>query len=110
MIIMKVSEWLRTASASHVIQDAAKLAADYTKATGNSAEGWPTHTVAETRRRLAGDPRGGEVGGKAQQRVTYGYQLAVYLAEELVPGFRSTKSGRGFAFDEAVDALERAGL
>jgi hypothetical protein len=85
-----------------------ELAADYKEQTGREPT-WPTYTERETRRTMHNRGLGGTIKPAGGKRLAYGYSVAVHLACELVPDFRSTKMGRGSAFREAVEALAKAG-
>jgi hypothetical protein len=86
------------------------MAADFKEKTGLEAD-WPSYSVRETARAITERGLGGTLGNPGEgKHLAYGYTTAVHLAEKLVPGFRSTKMGRGSAFHEAVAALVKVGL
>lgn len=105
---MKISEWLSTQTGSHEIQDHKQLSASFECKTGYDTE-LPSHSVASTRQAIKNRGLGGDCAGEPQHRVAWGYEVAIHLAREHVPDFRSTKMGRGFAWREAIDALKAAG-
>lgn len=105
---MKISDWLAVHVDSHTIHDHVKLAADFQTHTGEVAS-WPTHTVKETRRAIATDPRGGTVSGPDDYLVAYGYEIAAHLAWKHTKQ-TSQKFGRGSMFRECVGFLVSAGL
>lgn len=109
MTTKKISDWLEEHIGSHDIDEATALAKSFNEETGGDPSGWPTHTVKETRDRIANDPRGGSISGKNEVRCVYGYELASHLA------WKHTKKsshamGRGFAYRENVQLLRDAGL
>lgn len=104
---MAVSTWLKDHTGSHNIYEAKALQASFFKHTGLAID-LPKHTAKETRKAIAIDPRGGTCGGNDNDKVCYGYEVASYLCSYLT-GYHSNKLGRGFMWQDCIEALEKAG-
>ena len=105
---MKLSEWLETIE-SHGIYKADKIAERFKRETGHDAC-WSTQSVNAVKEEMQDRGCGGYVKGEDSERAATGYIMAMAIARKHVPGFKSTKMGRGFAFHEALDALKAIGL
>lgn len=107
---MKISEWLEQAIDSHDIALDEELRKDFREKTGREPS-WPAHTVKDTKRDIASDPRGGYVSSlwTNDQQVCYGYQVASSLARKYA-AHNSTMIGRGFLFRDCVKALKEKGM
>lgn len=105
---MKISEWLNESIGSHDIADSAALRADFVAKVGHEPINWPSHSKRETKRAI--DARG--LGGSVREGEgddVWGYELAAKLAFNYADGFRPTAIGRGTAFWQCVEALQKAG-
>lgn len=108
MTKQKVSEFLSELD-SHGIYDAELLAADFKEKTGEKPC-WSTFSAKQTAKTMANRGLGGTIKTKDPKKMlAYGYTTAIACASEYVPGFQSTKLGRGSAFGEAIAALQKAG-
>ncbi len=94
---------------SHGIYEAKELAKDFKASTGLEPC-WPTFTVAATLATMKRRGLGGQLKRVDASRVTYGYEVAVAVAGKLIPGYRTSKLGRGSQFREAVEALKVGGF
>jgi hypothetical protein len=106
---MKLSKFLARLN-SHEIYDANALAKDFKAKTGHNSC-WPTYTTEETRATMDRRGLGGNLlNTSPKQQLAWGYIIAVSVAKKYVQNFESTKMGRGSAFWEAIEALQKAGL
>ena len=104
----KISEFLQEID-PWGIYISAKMREDFKKET-EMEPAWEEYTEHQTKKAILARGLGGTVAPTDGEKVCWGYRVAVCLAEHYVEGFHSTKMGRGFAFYEAVDALQKAGL
>lgn len=106
---MKISEFL----ADHVdpwgIYFSGDMKIKFSNETGMEPF-WGEHTHENTRRTMDNRELGGTMPKRSVKKLCYGYGMAISLAQHYVPNFRSTKTGRGFAFSEALQALVKEGL
>lgn len=109
--MQKISEWLKESIGSHSIAYAAAIQKDFETCTGKT-DVLPTHSVAETRKALSSDPRGGIVRGADDVQCVYGYELAFFLAQRYGSDenriYRQMQ-GRGFMFHACIDSLVAGG-
>lgn len=105
---MKPSEFLAEHTESHGIYKHEDLAQKFRDEVGDEPC-WPTETVAQVRKDIANDPRGGEVRGEPTMLTCCGYQMANALAGKYAK-FHSSKIGRGFLYRDCIKALEKAGF
>ncbi len=90
------------------IFDSAAMKDDFLKSTGIEPK-WPEFSEARTKKIMADRGLGGTMPKPSGKMLCYGYTTAIALASRHVPGFQSTKMGRGSSFWEAVEALKKAG-
>ena len=94
---------------SHDIVDSTSYGEDFKKETGFDPA-WPEHSVQETVNAIKGRGLGGELNTDRDYRCAYGWEIAEGLAGKYANYGGSWKSGRGFRFRDALDALRKAGL
>jgi hypothetical protein len=94
---------------SHGVYKEPYLSEVYKQETGLEPA-WEQHTVGATNCSV-GSFKGlvNEIKTNESDRCSYGYEIAVAIAEQLIPGFTTVCSGRGFQFQEAVGALLKSG-
>lgn len=69
---------------------------------------WPEHTDRQTAKAIHDRGLGGTMK-PTDEKVCWGYEVAKALARQHAPDYECNKMGRGFAFREAVEALQGAG-
>lgn len=106
--MIKVSEWIKANCESHAIQDDNKLRPLFKEQTGHEAP-WGIHNKTQTEAAIKRRGLGGTVNASDDDKLCYGYEVAYSCAVKFAV-FHSQKMGRGYMFDDCVDALERAGL
>jgi hypothetical protein len=103
----KISEFLSDVD-PWGIYESDQMKFDFKEQTGLDGD-WPEFTHKETAKAMQQRGLGGSLV-PGTKMLCYGYTTAIHLAQKHVPGFHSTKTGRGFAFSEAVLALHDAGF
>lgn len=84
-----------------------ELKADFHNKTGLEPN-WPEHTAKQTAEAIADRGLGGTFEA-TQEKIAWGYEVAVALTQQHAPSYHRTMQGRGSAFREAVEALKGAG-
>lgn len=103
----KISDWLKDIG-PWTIYVSQQMKEEFKKETGQEPV-WPEHSDHDTNKAMYERGLGG-TPINTTEKVCWGYEVAISLARKYVPNFRSTKMGRGFAFREALEALQKAGL
>lgn len=104
----KISNWLAGLDPwSIYLSD--KMKESFLKETGQEPV-WPEHVHQQTAKAMAARGLGGTLGPPHPGKECWGYEMAIALAEKYVDGFLCTKMGRGFAFQEALEALRKVGM
>lgn len=106
----KISGWLAGLH-SHGIYPEPELAKEFEEATGHKAC-WMTHSKGNTNS-SQGQFKGVEkpIPGADHERCSYGYEIAAALEEKFAKSHTwANYSGRGFSFQAAYRALEKAGF
>lgn len=104
----KISEWLDKID-PWGIYFSTKMKEDFHKETGQEPD-WPEHSYKETVKIMEDRGLGGSICSPTSEKMCYGYEMAVALAEKYVPEYSYTKIGRGSAFAEAQEALKEEGM
>ena len=105
----KISEFLADIDPWGIYDNLA-MREDFLKSTGKEPH-WPAFSHKQTATMMQQRGLGGYMPNKeGRKTLCWGYEVARALASHYVPGFNSTKMGRGFAFNEAAEALAKAGL
>ena len=103
----KISEFLSELD-SHSIYESEPMKKDFKEQTGQEPV-WGEYTERQTAEAMESRGLGGYMNPADGKKLCYGYDVAKSLAQKHAPGYRCTKMGRGFAFQEALEALRNAG-